>query len=232
MQIGPGGVDISPKEIETIFRSIVNYLGRNKNTLCLIFTLINRNVIDWENEIKVFVVDQMTKELTQQGKIRDEKDIHDIFRITLEAPRRDATLQAIIVLENIIDQYKSGNLKKEYNKLEIDKIEEILSLLQGPNTVLVDIRDMQGPSSNELVEMMKSGFLRLARDDTDIYNLANILKPRSGLGDAQRLKNWLLCLERIKEHVMKRIFSLQYGLGCDENGALDLLRQLEKDKVI
>jgi hypothetical protein len=229
IQVGGVGIKISAEEIDDTLHRLSSYLNRDRNSICLALSLINQNIVDWDSEINSFIVGQMAKNLSKQaGEKMTEEDIHLIFRTTLESPRRNAAAQPVIILQNIENQY--ADITKLAKKLDVQRITEIRYLIEGEGSEVPGrewIKDNASTPHEE--QILRRGFMELARDDTPVYNFDNILKGFGGEHNAEELKNWLLSIEKLKYLIMQQISFTQYSLGCDKAGIDALREQLKRN---
>jgi hypothetical protein len=173
----------------------------------------------------------MAKHLSNPvGHKMNEQEWQDVLDITFASQRRTGGEQSVSLLRIIEKEVEIGNLKKLDKKLDITRIREIIYLLNGEGGENVQRNWIKSNSSTpEEEQMLRKGFIGLARDDNDVYNFKQMLNGFGGIDSATRLQNWLISIEKLKYLIMEQIVNIQTSLDCKENEVKELIQQSKKN---
>jgi len=217
---------MSPSEIVKVLKDLSAYWNRDKNAICLALIIVDETIGRWYREVSSFAVDQMAKQLLQQGKPITQEDAVAAFSHKFGSDIEDTVNESVNFLNDVKKRYDSGGLGRLVGNMDIVEIMKIKDLIEGSGNGAVsqDLIMMKVPK--EELELIRLGFRQLARNDTDIYNIKEITKGFGGPERAERLQNWLLSLEQIKKLINKIVSNQLSSLGCQQQMIIQLRQKV------
>lgn len=206
-------ITITAKDIADLIRYLNSRRNKDRNNLCLLMSLVRKNIREWYKEILSFAPHEMGKHVAEEGKAKTANEIGRMVSVLLSSDRRTAARESVIYLNDIKNRKIKG-----IEKLDMSRLDEIINLIDGRH----DFRPTH-VSDSQLEGRIREGFIHLARDDNDAANLRKVVTGWEGKERYTQLLTWLLDLETIKDLIEDNTHDIMLDLNCPQDINIDTL---------